>query len=214
MIELKPVINDGYTRESSLGFTYRPLVGDARRYALGVILEADSPRLQAKAILSGCVVSGEPDWDNNWQEISERLTGLMHVDEERADASNLRDGVRLLALHPEVAGRSCDSCRHWWYKQDGTIARGATGNLLRRHGVVPCETMVGCPKGHHTNQAGLSAKNEAAYRHYKECRATHNFPDDPIVRSNAVIISQAEESAYWERLGGLLGKSARVHGHA
>lgn len=34
-----------------------------------------------------------------------------------------------------------------------------------------------------------------AYRHYRECRAVNQFPDDPIVRANAVHFQDAEEMA-------------------
>jgi hypothetical protein len=41
----------------------------------------------------------------------------------------------------------------------------------------------------------LSDINRDAYRHYRECRATGNFPDDPIVRRNAALIREQEDQA-------------------
>jgi hypothetical protein len=41
----------------------------------------------------------------------------------------------------------------------------------------------------------LSPKNEAAMRHYFECRAIGRFPDDEIVRRNAMIIRRLEDTA-------------------
>lgn len=41
----------------------------------------------------------------------------------------------------------------------------------------------------------LNERNWAAYRHYMECRAIGQFPDDPIVRRNAMLIRQIEDQA-------------------
>lgn len=40
----------------------------------------------------------------------------------------------------------------------------------------------------------LTERNWLAYKHYKECRATLRFPDDPIVRRNAAIIRAVEDA--------------------
>jgi len=59
----------------------------------------------------------------------------------------------------------------------------------------PCRIAgVGCPKGTPENPLALSAANLAAWRHYRECRATGRFPDDPLVRRNAAIICEVEEA--------------------
>ena len=60
--------------------------------------------------------------------------------------------------------------------------------------VVPCQTKLGCPKG--TPDAGktLTPENRQAWQHYKECRAVGNFPDDSIVRENAALIRDIEDS--------------------
>lgn len=53
----------------------------------------------------------------------------------------------------------------------------------------------------------LSPRNVEAYAHYKECRAVGQFENDPIVRQNAAIIQQLEESHHRIRL-----ESALVRG--
>jgi len=59
----------------------------------------------------------------------------------------------------------------------------------------PCRIAgLGCPKGTPEDQKGLSAMNHAAWRHDRECRATGQFPNDPIVRRNAALISAVEAS--------------------
>jgi hypothetical protein len=40
----------------------------------------------------------------------------------------------------------------------------------------------------------LSAANLLAYEHYRTCRAVGAFPDDPIVRQNALLIRDVEDS--------------------
>lgn len=40
----------------------------------------------------------------------------------------------------------------------------------------------------------LSVKNQRAFRHYRECVAVGEFPNDGIVRRNAAIIRGVEDS--------------------
>lgn len=39
----------------------------------------------------------------------------------------------------------------------------------------------------------LSEQNRMAYRHYMECKAVGEFPNDAIVRQNAMIISSVRD---------------------
>ena len=206
MIEQPKRIEDGYTRRSGLGFEYRPLPKRYRRAVLSRILESENRVASARYELGACVVTGVPPWDSHLDEVCSLLSGLAHEDEEERDEENLRDGVRMCLMHPEVATRSCDSCRRWWYGSDGRIARGPSGRLLKRHGVVMCDTPAGCPKGHYDSQL-MSDKNQAAYSHYQECAAVGRFPDDPIVRSNATVIREVEHLVFWEKMRGLLCES-------
>ena len=101
---------------------------------------------------------------------------------------------------PQVAFRNCEHCQMYVYDE-------ATGrpyeNPPRSGGLVvrppgtfpPCRIAgVGCPKGTPENPLGLSAANQTAWRHDRECRATGQFPDDPLVRRNAAIIREVEEA--------------------
>jgi hypothetical protein len=57
----------------------------------------------------------------------------------------------------------------------------------------PCRMAgVGCLKGTPEESRELTNANRAAWRHYRECRAVGQFPDDPIVRRNAAIIREVE----------------------
>jgi hypothetical protein len=122
------------------------------------------------------------DWEPNW---------------ELRDARNLREGVILNLRHPQVARRDCNHCKKWWYDDDtGKVVQRGGKPLLRPLGTVTaCQTREGCPKGTPEDQKGLSAKNQQAWKHFQECDAVGQFPDDPIVRHNALIIRKAMKEA-------------------
>lgn len=106
--------------------------------------------------------------------------------------------------HPEVAFRDCDHCHKWLYARNGQPEKDRQGNLRPRHKLTPpaCRLSwgTGCPKGTPENSKALSEKNVEALRHYLECKAVGQFPDDPIVRRNAGIIRQIEDSVREERM--------------
>jgi hypothetical protein len=106
------------------------------------------------------------------------------------------DGVRLLFLHPKIANLSCEDCATWMYDEnkDQVYRNDGKGGKIpqKRIHPPPCHD---CPKTEGQKQRiranacqGLSEKNQQALQHYLECKATGNFPDDPIVRRNAAII--------------------------
>jgi hypothetical protein len=100
----------------------------------------------------------------------------------------------LLLTSPRIAARSCESCLRWQYDEGtGEVAMRA-GRKLPRRGPTPCRTPTGCPKGTPEAPKTLTLKNLMAYRHYQQCKATGQFPDDPIVRHNAGIIRQIEDA--------------------
>lgn len=102
-----------------------------------------------------------------------------------------------MIVHPLVAYRDCSSCRKWMYSEKtGEIEKKNQRDVPRGNSLPPCELpSVGCKKGHYNNQKVLSDRNYQAYRHYQECKAIGDFPDDSVVRMNARIISQTIELA-------------------
>jgi len=61
--------------------------------------------------------------------------------------------------------------------------------------LAPCrDPDRSCPKGTPEKPNTLSPENELCYAHYKQCRSVGIFPDDPVVRRNAAVIHETEES--------------------
>lgn len=115
-------------------------------------------------------------------------------------------GVRLVLLHPEVAGRSCGDCKQFLYHDGPNHLSGR--KLLLPDGKprprlpnvpTPCWMCPKIPAGEAPfphNAVEMSPKSWRAYTHYLECRAVLRFPDhDPIVRRNAMLIRMVEDEA-------------------
>jgi hypothetical protein len=91
-------------------------------------------------------------------------------------------------------------CHEWLYdEKTGSIDRTQDGTPLKRPsaGVVsvpPCRQPKGsCPKGTPEAKKSLTPQNEKCYRHYLECQATGQWPEDAIVRRHAGILSNLEQ---------------------
>jgi hypothetical protein len=107
--------------------------------------------------------------------------------------------VRLILAAPHVAFRSCTDCQTYVY--DETTGQPCdypphSGHPVPRPpGSLPACRLdgVGCPKGTPEAPRGLTPANQAAWLFDAECRAIGQFPDDPLVRRNALLIRSAME---------------------
>jgi len=101
-------------------------------------------------------------------------------------------------MHPEWA-RTCEDCAKWIYDDDGKQVQRAGLPVVRPPGVpTPCHKCPKIPDGAEpvrSNAGELDDRGFQAYRHYLECRAVGQFPDDPIVRRNARIFRAAHDAA-------------------
>jgi hypothetical protein len=117
--------------------------------------------------------------------------------------------------HPTVANRDCSHCQIYHYNEEtGQPYEGRDGQPAKRHKGCPptCRTDQGCPKGTPEESKGLSRRNQRTLAFIRECQAVEHFPDDPIVRQMATIVShvdraetvkhRAEISAIVKGLGG------------
>lgn len=111
---------------------------------------------------------------------------------ERESARNLYAGQVVRMVHPEVAERSCESCKKWWYNHEtGQIVTRGGEKLLRPEGqILPCQ--IGeCAKGSPESNRTWTEHNRLAAEHFVRCESVGVFPDDPIVRRNATILRKA-----------------------
>jgi hypothetical protein len=97
-----------------------------------------------------------------------------------------------------LASLSCDDCRKYWYDDEwNQIKSNATGLPILRDGPTLCEAnevnpVKRCPKGHWKKPTQIfNERNKRAWEHFQECDAVREFPNDPIVRLNAIIIRRA-----------------------
>lgn len=214
------MILDGYTMEGALvaggvtlRFRYRPMLGTERRAYLQAYrgwpneiafrercrwlqthVEAMHPYPDVVAVaedrdlfrrltlvIQGLVpTDGMKDWSPYWDTLTAR---------------NLRTGVRLAMESPLLDRRSCADCLKWWFNEEsGAIERVEGVNALRPVEAPPmCRTNDGCPVGSPENPQRLTARNRAAFDHFRHCEAVNVWPDDPIVARNALIIRRTRE---------------------
>lgn len=206
------IIGDGYDWHHQIGercFVYRPMLSMERRAVVKAMswLGNDSGFDLANSVILGHVCFGIDKSHVNhimlsnpegWMELWLTICGLRGGSDfqkgwEKSTAENLRSGVRLFIKNPKLAARSCESCREFWYDENGDIPT-VDGNPAKRipESPVSCDTPAGCPAGHYLNQLRLTPDNRLAYIHYQRCEATGNFPDDAIVSRNARIIQSAK----------------------
>ena len=107
----------------------------------------------------------------------------------------LVDGVLLILLHPEVAGRSCAECNEWVFDEETGRKVLRCGRPVPRNGApTRCRAPGGtCPKGTPESPIELTEQNRRVWRHYLECRATGQWPDDALVREHAAVLRAVED---------------------
>jgi hypothetical protein len=92
---------------------------------------------------------------------------------------------------------------HDYNEETGEVEKNpSTGlPLERKSEFAPCRLFAAgkrqhlgpCPKGTPEDPKSLLPQNEACYRHYQECQAVGEFPDDPLVRRHARLIREIEQ---------------------
>ncbi len=101
-------------------------------------------------------------------------------------------------MYPKVAARSCEDCRRFMYDDKGDVlTRGGEPVKRPRGGRTPCATCpkvpAGTPSPSPAAAVELSEEHRQALRFYRECRATGEFPADPLVRFLAAAFRAAED---------------------
>lgn len=126
-----------------------------------------------------------------WAELLRAVMGDPLI--ETADRDNLLRGVQLEIAYPRLANVDCRFCQKYWHDplSGQTYRRG--GEPVHRPADAPllCQTHQGCPKGTPEDPQTLSLKNRAAFEFHRLCSAVRIWPDDPIVKRNALVIGEA-----------------------
>lgn len=130
----------------------------------------------------------------------EKCDVLRAMTAQSPDPDRLVAGVRLLINEPELANRSCDTCRKYWFAHDsGTVPADPDGKPMLREPYAPpsCETEVGCLKGHWKEQIALTGTEKQVHDHFLEWRHVGcPLPMCPVMRANWKILEtiyRAEE---------------------
>lgn len=107
-------------------------------------------------------------------------------------------GMRVAFLNP-IWNRTCKDCMTWVYGPDGEPMERPSGSGIKvanDNCDTPCSSCPKIPKGMPKDRryaVELTDRDWAIYRHWRECRATNTFPDDPIVRRHAVIFQDIQD---------------------
>lgn len=200
-------ILDGYTQSLKIRdqtVLFRRMLTDERKTVLlsaSKMLNGSAMKFLEDAVQSR-IVWGDIDFRGLSPSevvcIITEVTGTGTSPREQADVSNLFDGVVIEKRYPWLARKSCDYCRKWWWSPlTNVLARdGVDGPAFERD---PAQTLLcadgRCPKGTPEKPKTLSMKNRWAWKHFQQCEAVGQFPDDPIVRRNAQVIRAAIQSA-------------------
>jgi hypothetical protein len=91
-------------------------------------------------------------------------------------------------LNPEVAAIDCEHCKLFAYDLK-TGKPYLNGNqFIPRSGKPPCATDDKACLKVKPGASDLTPTNRHVLKHYLECRAVGQFPDDAIVRQNAAVL--------------------------
>ncbi len=111
------------------------------------------------------------------------------------------EGVLQMLLHSKVSGRDCRDCQKYVYDEETgkkKILNATSLPMLRNGSPPPCYKCKKIPDDAPFKSfrfaVDLSPKNRQALHHYLECRATGQFPKDPIVRYNASVLRMCFDS--------------------
>lgn len=193
------MISDGYNKFAQIGeerIEYRPALRHERIDLFrrcSFLSEHESFAILNEELSHRILSSFEAKIDSPlWWAALRCVLGQEPKTTENDDARNLSEGVRLHAQFPFLTTLGCETCKTWWVDPlTGEVTeRGGKPMLRPPEAVLLCETRSGCPKGTPDAPKTLSPQNQQALRHYLECKATHSFPEDAIVKHNAVIIEK------------------------
>jgi hypothetical protein len=187
-------IGDGYDvvtnvkwEDGSAEIIYRPLVGWYRaRFLERLNIAANDGEMEAWDCVHDMLAEQVKYQfrsipEDIWFNVAEEVMWLEHDAMFKESRRNLAEGVELELRNPEVANLDCNHCKQY--------IPSSRGDIERPEGYpVPCETSIGCPKGHWKEPRGLTEQNRQAYNHFMHCNALQSWPNDAMVACNAACI--------------------------
>lgn len=94
-----------------------------------------------------------------------------------------------------MANRPCDLCRRFFFDEKTGGPRLTEGKPIPRNGSpAPCETSVGCAKGHWTREIKLTTAEQAVIDAYRGGTLTERDKRDPIVRKVMGALAGIDEA--------------------
>jgi hypothetical protein len=108
-----------------------------------------------------------------------------------------------MLAHPLLAERPCRLCVEYLfddYEEVGgpiLLRPARTGLPQSRHGQPPpCDRCPKIPRGKHPHPANAAGwteeRHHEAWEHYRLCKLTGRWPDDPLVERHALIFAGVE----------------------
>ena len=123
-----------------------------------------------------------------------RYVLALSTSEENADYQRLNDAVSLQVKSPGMSLLNCSDCRKFCVNFDtGDVQENPDGTKKSKPdtALVPCETIFGCVKGHHSNPIGLSgSKHGLTWRHWWRYKSRLNpLSECSTYVRNAVLLN-------------------------
>ena len=178
-------LDDGFTFEVGPGVYARPMLwADKQEWKL---LGLEEQRSDIE-----CHIYGDGDYEQYMVEAVQVILGYTSR-EESQDFQDLSNSIELQILNPGLSTIDCRTCRRYCMDhENGTLYIGPSGHPtpLPRNAKVPCETQIGCPKGHWSEPVGLSNERWArTWRHYWKYHNSCTPDLDEIVTRNRLLIN-------------------------
>ncbi len=178
-------LDDGFTTEVGPGVFVRPMLW-AEKQVWRTLHVEDQWNMLAT------YVHGEGDRSQFKAEIVQVVIGYTSK-EESQDFQDLSASIELQTTNPGLSVIDCSTCRSYCMDHiNGCLYIGPSGHPtpLPKNQRVPCETSVGCPKGHWSEPTGLSNERWAkTWRHYWAYLNAGFQPVDKLMRRNRTLIN-------------------------
>lgn len=186
-------LDDGFSYELQTGVVCRPMLWAQHREWKAAA--AESPEDALRAILRPPYLFSVFSPHDAEAKLIVQTVMDYPADVEQRDLQSLADSASLQTTNPGMSLLQCDDCRKYCVDHEtGEVQRQMNGVLkqLPPGCEVPCETRMGCPKGHYNCPKGLSVPRWVkTWKHFWRYRdqPTENLVADPIFVRNRMLLN-------------------------